>query len=117
MPDILLNLVVIRSANIERSIEFYKLLGLDFIKHHHGSGPEHYASELGNLVFEIYPLTDESQNITSARIGFLVGSLDLLFAKLDASSVKIISQPKSSAWGRRAVVDDPDGNRVELVEK
>ena len=117
MNDILLNLVVMRSADIERLSQFYKLLGLDFIQHHHGKGPEHYACELGTVVFEIYPRIDDAQNIASTRIGFQVNSLDAVFAKLQESGVTVISQPKDSPWGRRAVVDDPDGNRVELVEK
>lgn len=113
MADIFLNLVVIRSVNIEHSVQFYKLLGLNFIKHQHGNGPEHYASELGMLVFEIYPHIDP---VTPTRIGFQVNSLDSLFGKLQESNVHVISPPKDSPWGRRAVVVDPDGHRVELVE-
>lgn len=116
MSDILLNLVVIRSANMERSLQFYKLLGLDFTQHRHGNGPEHYACELGKLVFEIYPRAGEAQNTASTRIGFQINSLDALVAKLQESNVTIISPPKDSLWGRRAVVNDPDGHRVELVE-
>lgn len=112
----ILNLVVIRSADIERSLQFYKLLGLDFKQHRHGKGPEHYACELGTVVFEIYPQASESQNTTATRIGFQVNSLDSLFARLQESGVTIISPPKDSPWGRRAVIDDPDGHRVELVE-
>jgi predicted enzyme related to lactoylglutathione lyase len=29
----------------------------------------------------------------------------------------VISAPKDSDWGRRAVVADPDGHRIELLEK
>jgi len=114
--DILLNLVVIRSADMERSLQFYKLLGLDFTQHRHGNGPEHYACELGIVVFEIYPRTDQAQDTASTRIGFQVNSLDSLVAKLQESGVTLISPPKDSPWGRRAVVNDPDGHRVELVE-
>src|SRR5687768_4036055 len=117
MDNILLNLVVIRSADIERLSQFYKLLGLNFTLLYHGSGPKHYTCELGMVVFEIYPHTDNTQNTAQTRIGFQVSSLDTLFAKLKESGVMVISQPKDSPWGRRAVIDDPDGNRVELVEK
>ena len=48
-----LNLVVLRVADIERSAAFYRLLGLDFIKHAHGSGPTHYASESDGFVFDV----------------------------------------------------------------
>ena len=55
MADIALNLVVIRAEDIDRAAAFYGLLGLEFQKHRHGSGPEHYASEERGIVFEIYP--------------------------------------------------------------
>ena len=49
-----LNLVAIRSANIDRAAEFYENLGLEFEKHRHGNGPEHYSCECHEVVFEIY---------------------------------------------------------------
>lgn len=54
-PDVLLNLVVIRSADLDRSESFYRTLGLTFTRHRHGAGPEHLSCELGPLVFEVYP--------------------------------------------------------------
>lgn len=50
-----LNLVVLRSPDIERARRFYEALGLAFFRHRHGKGAEHYASENGLFVFEIYP--------------------------------------------------------------
>jgi hypothetical protein len=29
---------------------------------------------------------------------------------------KVVSPPQETEWGRRAVIADPDGHRVELVE-
>jgi catechol 2,3-dioxygenase-like lactoylglutathione lyase family enzyme len=116
-PSIQLNLVVIRSADIECSAEFYSRLGLNFIKHSHGNGPAHYACESGTVVFEIYPRKGETDSTIAARIGFQVASLDVLVAKLEKHGAPIISSPQDSLWGRRAVVSDPDGHRVELTER
>lgn len=116
MTHTLLNLLVIRSADIEKSLQFYRWLGLEFIQHQHGSGPEHYACSLGELTFEIYPRIDLAQDTTATRIGFRVDGLNALIAFLQEHGVSIISPPKNSPWGLRAVVNDPDGHRVELVE-
>ena len=116
MTNISLNLIVLRAANMERALQFYGWLGLDFTQHRHGSGPEHYACELGSVVFEIYPHVDETQSTRATRIGFQVNQLDALIAKLQENDVPIISSPKESPWGRRTVVDDPDGHRVELLQ-
>ncbi|MEW6496993.1 MAG: VOC family protein [Cyanobacteriota bacterium] len=116
MTDIQLNLVVIRASNLERSIAFYRLLGLDFVKHRHGNGLEHFACDLGTVVFEIYPRTSEADSTSATRLGFRVASVDTAIAELEKQGVPVISPPKNSLWGWRAVVTDPDGHKVELTE-
>ena len=112
-----LNLVVLRVADIDRSAAFYRLLGLEFTKHAHGSGPPHYASDSGGLVFEPYPATPGQPASASTRIGFAVAGIDEAVAKLAAApGASLITPPKDSEWGRRAVVADPDGHRIELLE-
>lgn len=116
MPDVQLNLVVIRAADLERSARFYRRLGLDFISHRHGSGPEHLAAEMGGMVFEIYPRRSEENTPGGLRLGFRVTSLEAILAALTEAGAPLVSAAKDSPWGRRAVVDDPDGYRVELTE-
>jgi predicted enzyme related to lactoylglutathione lyase len=110
------NLVVLRVADIDRAAAFYRLAGFVFAKHAHGSGPEHYASEADGFVFELYPATAEHGVSSSTRIGISVADVDEVAAALAAvDGAKLVSPPKDSEWGRRAVVADPDGHRVELV--
>ncbi len=117
MSDITLNLVVLRCADMARGAEFYTRLGLKFTRHRHGNGPEHYAAELGGSVFEIYPLTADVPSTLGTRIGFSVPSLDDTLMAIADMPTAIISPPKDSPWGRRAVVADPEGHRVELVQQ
>jgi lactoylglutathione lyase len=116
MPAAHLNLVVLRVSDLERSVAFYRLLELEFVKHAHGSGPLHYASEVDGVVFELYPSSSEQPVCASTRIGFEVANIDEVAAKLGAAGAKVVSPPKDSEWGRRAVIADPDGHRVELAE-
>ena len=116
MADVQINLVVIRAADVGRSARFYRLLGLDFTQHRHGKGPEHYASESGPVVFEIYPRQSDAGSSLGLRIGFQVASVDETVTALQGAGAAIVSPPKDSPWGRRAVVDDPDGHRVELTQ-
>jgi lactoylglutathione lyase len=117
MNNVALNLVVLRSTDMARAVEFYSRLGLSFARHQHGSGPEHYAAELGGGVFELYPQSPGGPSTLGTRIGFSVPSLDAAIAALSDYSAAIISPPKDSEWGRRAVVADPDGHRVELLQQ
>ena len=112
-----LNLVVLRVADLERSVVFYQALGLNFTKHAHGAGPLHYACEEDGLVFELYPASAQQPISASARVGFIVVNIGSVITVLSSMNVNIVTPPADSPWGRRAVVADPDGHRVELLEK
>ena len=117
MNNVALNLLVLRSPDLERAAAFYSCLGLQFTRHQHGKGPEHFAAELGGSVFELYPLATVGPSTLGTRLGFSVPSLDAAIAALSDYPGAVVSPPKDSPWGRRAVVSDPDGHRVELVQQ
>jgi lactoylglutathione lyase len=116
-PPPLLNLVVIRSADLDRAERFYRVLGLYFERHRHGTGTEHLAAQphAGGYVFEIYPANAKAGATTGVRIGFSIDAVDPYVDALIEAGGTIIQAPTDSEWGRRAVVADPDGHRVELV--
>ncbi len=114
-PTVDLCLVVIYARDIAASRSFYDQLGLRFQEEQHGTGPRHFAATLASTVLEIYPRQD-GQEPGRVRLGFNVRSVDRLVDRLRSSGTRILSTPKASSWGRRAVVEDPDGNRVELME-
>ncbi len=116
MSNITLNLVVLRSSDVGRAAAFYTQLGLQFSKHRHGNGPEHFAAELPGGVFELYPLSSDGKSTLGTRIGFRIPSVDAALAAVSGYPNAVISPAKDSEWGRRAVVADPDGHRVELLE-
>ena len=115
MPS--LNLVVLRSPDLKRAAEFYSQLGLEFTEHQHGKGRVHLAAELeGGGVFELYPLAENADPTIGTRVGFRVAELDAIVAGIAAHVGTILQEPKESPWGRRAVVADPDGHKVELLQ-
>ena len=111
-----LSLIVVYARNLEATREFYAALGIAFQDEQHGSGPRHYAATLGEAVFEIYPLRDDEQ-MGGLRLGFGVESVDRTVQSLRQRQIKIVTEPRDSPWGRRAVVADPNGNRVELTQQ
>lgn len=115
-----LNLPVMRTSNIDAMLRFYSALGLVFVEEQHGSGPIHYACELGNIVIEIYsgeaggaPNATASGSTTS---GFQVETLDAVLADLKQLGIEPLSPPKDAAWGRHCTVLDPDNRRVILSQ-
>jgi len=109
-----LNLVVIRAADVSASVSFYETLtGEPFTAEKHGTGPEHFSAKLGAVLLEIYPLADQSPS--NVRLGFEVADLDETVSRIREAEFEIVSEPKDSPWGRRAVVADEEGNRIELL--
>jgi hypothetical protein len=96
---------------------FYSRLGLQFTRHRHGTGPEHFSAELPSCVFELYPKSADDPSTLGTRIGFTVESVDGVILALSDFPKAVVSPAKDSDWGRRAVVADPDGHRVELVQR
>jgi lactoylglutathione lyase len=112
----MLNLVVIRSADPEMCVKFYEAIGLRFEIHSHGGGPEHLAAACGAVTFEIYPKRNDDDTTSATRLGFSVPDVDSSVAKLLGAGGRLVASAKESPWGRRAVVDDPDGHRIELTQ-
>jgi lactoylglutathione lyase len=111
----MLNLLVIRSADIDRSRQFYEQFGFAFEPHQHGKGAPHLAAERDGFVFEIYP--SQGKDTSATRLGFAVNRIEETIERLVFVGGQVISQPKASPWGKRAVIMDPDGHKVELTQQ
>lgn len=112
-----INLIVLRTKNIDELSGFYEKLGIRFEYHRHGNGPAHYSAVLEETVFEIYPLQkNQEKPDDSLRLGFGVEALDALILKLKSDNIVIENGPVESEWGYFAVVKDLDGRRIELKE-
>lgn len=113
-----LNLLVLKTDKMAGQAAFYSALGFTFEQHRHGNGPLHYASTGSNPVLEIYPLP---KNITTpdstSRLGFVVEDLVALVTTLQEINVTIVSPPAQTEWGFTAVVQDPDGRKIELTQR
>lgn len=115
-----LSLIVLRTAEISKSLVFYRTIGLEFIEEQHGKGPVHYVCEMGSMVIEIFPgqpgTAPDRKNAGATMLGFRVERLDDILETLRTARSVIITEPQTSTWGYRAVVQDPDGRAVELTQ-
>lgn len=114
MSGIKVNLIVLKTHQLDRLRDFYSALGISFVEEKHGNGPTHLAGRVGEVMLELYPLpADAGPADSTTRLGFAVPDLDAVVAKLGAA---VVSGPRTTEWGRRAVARDPDGRKVELGE-
>jgi len=107
-----LNLLVLRTFRMEELKRFYASLGIQFESERHGNGPGHYAATLSDdLVLEIYPAPDGATPESGLRLGFGVSDIEETLRSLGQGDA-----PRQTQWGLRAVVRDPDGRAVELLQ-
>lgn len=112
-----LNLIVLRARDATRLASFYSELGLNFVRHRHGAGPEHFACEDGRGFFEIYPANTDAEPTRDLRLGFEVANVHEAVSRLVETGAEIVSAPRASPWGLRAVLKDLEGHKVELTEQ
>ena len=115
-----LELLVLRTEHMNNSLDFYRALGFELTMEQHGSGPVHYSCQLGKVVMEIYPgkpgVAPDRRTSGSTMVGFQVASLDESLKVLEAAGALVLTPAETNSWGRRAVVQDPDGRAIILNE-
>ena len=62
------------------------------------------------------PVAMEPGAQPAIALAFEVGSLDERVTRLGERGVTVLEAPREEPWGRVAVVRDPDGNAVRLVQ-
>jgi len=112
-----LKLIVLRTADQKVLSDFYTLLGLNFDYHKHGNSPYHYSAHIGETVLEIYPLT-KSQTAADKdlRLGLAIENFDIVYGNLEKQQVHILTPASQTEWGYMAIVQDPDGRKIELYK-
>jgi catechol 2,3-dioxygenase-like lactoylglutathione lyase family enzyme len=106
-----LNQVTVATHDVERSIAFYRALGLELIVH-----SPHYARFVcpeGRSTFSVH-LT-EAPIATSTVVYFECDDLDATVRALQEKGIAFDSEPADQSWKwREARLTDPDGNPICL---
>jgi lactoylglutathione lyase len=127
-----LNLLVLKTHDIERSRRFYEAMGLRFQPFTYGCGADSIQGPIppnAPLILNVKtegtppPFTNleihtapKDTEICKMQIGFFVGSvLSAVRAGINAGGT-LLSKPAKWPYGVRAALADPDGHRVELSE-
>ena len=115
MPNPSLKLIVLKTPQIGSAKDFYTRVGFQFIEEQHCKGPVHFSAPLGDGIFELYPLLEDSAVDSSTRLGFGVANLRAVLEEL--GKITEVRDPKETPWGLLAFVKDPDGRSVELYNQ
>ena len=118
MTKIKIGSLVLRSKEIKKCLEFYKILGFSLEEEEHEEGPIHYACDYEGFHFAIYEGKEgkapKRHECGSSQIGLYVEDVDEIYNKLINFGAESIWEPDDSPWGRTAMVLDPDGRPIEF---
>src|SRR5215469_9074000 len=107
--------VILLVSNMKKSIEFYKdVLGME-VKQQAEDWVE--FSKQGT-VLALHP-TKEKKKLTkniNMLIGFNVSELESVCSNLEKKKVKFHKKATNEAFGRHAIIEDPDGHLISLAE-
>lgn len=117
MKDPEIALVIVRTHRVEKVCDFYAALGFDLQEEQHGKGPIHYSATAGPAVFEVYPLLEGHPVDSSLRLGFFIDDVTAAVETVRKMGARVDSKPNSGPDGLRAIVRDPDGRVVELLQR
>lgn len=109
--------VILLVSNMEKSIKFYNdILELP-IKSRAKDWTEFFNND---TVLALHPAPKKKKRILKTGSGILVGfevsDLDSTVKKLKEKRVKFFKKPKEEAFGKHAIVQDPDGHLISIAE-
>jgi len=82
------------------------------------AGPNWVAFPLGGSKFALHRLVpDDPQDAAPFRVDFLVGDMEEALAKFKAAGAKVVQGIQDEAFGRSAILRDPEGREFTLVQE
>ena len=121
MENISVESVVIYSPDIEKTREFYEMLGFSFEKSSDWTSYHYHATLGGNISFRLH-MSKEPRS-SSTTLGFRVSDVPAILRKLHTAGAKILRPAgpmairTEFAERRYAEIQDPDGRVVVLYER
>jgi predicted enzyme related to lactoylglutathione lyase len=114
--------VTLNTANLQDQIQFYKAIGFNMKRVQIEKGGEVYRAHLNDdknsFEINLFGMGErQDSSIPSVQFCFTVSSVDEVFSAIKKiPSVTSILDPTNMLEGRKAVVNDPDGNSVEFLQ-
>ncbi|MBV8263966.1 MAG: VOC family protein [Candidatus Eremiobacteraeota bacterium] len=116
-----LGALILFSTALDRTVTFYRAIGVPLEPETHDDGTLHYACELGATHFAVFPAhAGCAQPYGSGGCSFPGFVVESVVAALDAArslGATVRQEPEEYPWGLRAVTEDPDGRPVEIFQR
>jgi catechol 2,3-dioxygenase-like lactoylglutathione lyase family enzyme len=106
--------VILLVSNMKRSTKFYRdTLGMKLKK----QSKDWTEFSEGGTVLAIHPVKKKKiRRNYSMLVGFSVSDFDDVIAGLKKKKAKFYKMPKDEPFGKHAIIQDPDGHLISIVQ-
>ena len=107
--------VILLVSNMDKSMKFYKdTLGLP-LKRKSKEWTEFFKD---GTVIALTPAKRKSMvsSSTGMLVGFMVSDMEATVKELKAKKVKFFKKPKEEPFGKHAIIQDPDGHLISIMQ-
>lgn len=110
--------VIINTAQVKAIVGFYKEIGVAFEQKKVTLGSEIYRAQFDGFEFVIFGVGSKVKSGTPpVQLTFKVSDISAVFKRLaDYPQSTVMMEPTEMPDGRKAIVLDPDGHSVELLQ-
>ena len=112
--------VLLVSPDPARLAAFYTdVLNVPLEVEEHEDTLPHWGGTLGDIHFAIHPIEDfpdGRSGVGAVKLAFTVFDLAAAVKRLEAAGVDLVREPKDTGFFVSAMLQDPDGNLIELTQ-
>lgn len=110
-----LGAAILLVEDLEKSIAFYRdTLELE-IKNQSQDWVE-FKKEGRSAVLALHPAHIKQKGFSNMLVGFSVSNLESECKKLEGKHVKFYKKLSQESFGKHAIIEDPDGHLISIVE-
>lgn len=114
--------IVLFTGHLQRSVAFYRALGVPLEDEDHGDGDVHAAGDMNGVHVAVLPASSAGASggwkaAGSTFVGLWVQSLEAALAALEPLGAEVLREHEDCEWGCRVIVTDPDSRAVEVNQR
>ena len=110
-----LGAAILLVEDLEKSIDFYRDILELKIKNQSPDWVE-FQNEAQGAVLALHPTRIKQKGFSNMLVGFNVSNLQSVCKKLEEKGVKFHKRITEESFGKHAIIEDPEGHLISIVE-
>lgn len=116
--SLVLTSITLNTMHLQAMLDFYRIIGFQFKAVKVEKGSEVYRAAHDGVEFSLYSIKNkDNSQIPTMQLGFRITDLEKNVTQLEKiQGVVCILGPTEMPDGKKAIILDPDGHSIELIQ-